>query len=284
MKSALVLGGTRFFGKQLVKRLQHGGYDVTVASRRPPVDDSVRHVSFDRTKPETFSGLQPSQGNWDLVFDQICYNATQASQLLDELEDKMEFYVMTSTMSVYDGGSSLVEEDFVALESGKYESSNDYQKGKRDAEHVVATRLKDRYSAARIPIVLGKDDYTNRFQFHIDHIRDGVGIYFPNSRIRMSFIHSEDAGDFIFTLGNNRISGPVNGCNAGTIAMKDLMLEIADQLGTTCKYLDAKDEENHSPYGATSDWVLDTGRAEQLGFKFRELLPVVRSLISDSIQ
>ncbi|MED1852411.1 NAD-dependent epimerase/dehydratase family protein [Brevibacillus borstelensis] len=33
MKKVLVLGGTRFFGKRLVKGLVDSGYDVTIATR-----------------------------------------------------------------------------------------------------------------------------------------------------------------------------------------------------------------------------------------------------------
>lgn len=51
MKSALVLGGTRFFGKNLVQTLLEKGVDVTIATRgqsQNPFGAHVKQLYADR--------------------------------------------------------------------------------------------------------------------------------------------------------------------------------------------------------------------------------------------
>ncbi|HEY4554390.1 MAG TPA: NAD-dependent epimerase/dehydratase family protein, partial [Bacillaceae bacterium] len=56
MKSALILGGTRFFGKELVRCLLDKGVDVTIATRGKsgnPFGEEVRQLIADRYDTES---------------------------------------------------------------------------------------------------------------------------------------------------------------------------------------------------------------------------------------
>ena len=48
----LVLGGTRFFGRELIKNLVEAGHDVTIATRgnrEPPCSSLVKAIKTDRS-------------------------------------------------------------------------------------------------------------------------------------------------------------------------------------------------------------------------------------------
>ncbi|MGC5324310.1 hypothetical protein [Brevibacillus sp. SYSU BS000544] len=56
MKSAIVLGGTLFFGKHLVQDLLDFGFEVTIATRGKtpdPFGDKVKRIQLDRVQRET---------------------------------------------------------------------------------------------------------------------------------------------------------------------------------------------------------------------------------------
>lgn len=47
--------------------------------------------------------------------------------------------------------------------------------------------------AVRFPLVIGPDDYTHRFTFHVDRIKQGLPIGIDHPKARYSFISSADA-------------------------------------------------------------------------------------------
>ncbi len=114
MKTALVFGGTRFFGVDLVNSLLEKGTMVTIATRQQssdPFGDTVERLTLDRFDED--SVRQAVEGKqWDVVFDQICYSSEDAKITVDALKGKVKRYIFTSTLSVYDEGEDLTEEQF----------------------------------------------------------------------------------------------------------------------------------------------------------------------------
>ncbi|MCM3603699.1 NAD-dependent epimerase/dehydratase family protein [Robertmurraya korlensis] len=77
MKTALVLGGTRFFGVNLVHELLNKGVKVTVATRQNseiPFGNKVETLKVDRFDLDSLKEAVNGR-TWDVVFDQICFNA-----------------------------------------------------------------------------------------------------------------------------------------------------------------------------------------------------------------
>ncbi|SFD45154.1 NAD-dependent epimerase/dehydratase family protein [Devosia psychrophila] len=103
-KSVLVIGGTRFFGRLLVRRLIEEGHAVTLATRGIAADDfgnAVERVRVDRRDREAmivaFAG-----GPFDLVYNQMCYSPLDAAISAEVFAGCVDRYVMTSTIEVYD--------------------------------------------------------------------------------------------------------------------------------------------------------------------------------------
>jgi nucleoside-diphosphate-sugar epimerase len=71
----LVLGGTAFFGRLLVRLLLGNGHDVTIATRGQTPDDfgdAVTQIKVDRTNQDA---MMEAFGKcyYDLVYNQICF-------------------------------------------------------------------------------------------------------------------------------------------------------------------------------------------------------------------
>lgn len=92
MKKVLVLGGTRFFGKRLVKGLVDSGYDVTIATRgrqADPFGNEIARMQVDRNDLDSLKRIGSSE--WELVFDSLCYTGANASHIVQGKETRRHF-------------------------------------------------------------------------------------------------------------------------------------------------------------------------------------------------
>jgi nucleoside-diphosphate-sugar epimerase len=284
MKKVLVLGGTRFFGIHLVEALIKEGVDVTIATRgtsKDPFADKVKRISFDRSDitsfQEAFAGTE-----WDVVFDQICYTSQDAQEAIDVFTGKTGKYVFTSSNSVYKADmEGAVEEEFNPYTypitmGGKDDFS--YPEGKRLAEAVFFQKAPFPVTAVRFPIVLGKNDYTNRLSYHVEKIHNEEDLYFNNLEAEISFILETEAGQFLAWIGAQEFNGPVNACSNGSIKLGDLISQIEKETGKTAVLSNAS--QNVSPFNLEKTWTMDNGKARSLGFPFINLKEWLPDLIS----
>lgn len=285
MKNALVLGGTRFFGKRLVQVLLDRGVDVTIATRGQTQDDfgdRVHRVQIDRVDRDSLAAAAAGK-TYDVVYDNICYGPTDAQHAIDVFSGKVGRYVFTSTLSVYNAtGQALAEGEFdPATYPIQYGPHTDftYQEGKRLAEAVFFQKAGFPLVAVRIPIVVGLDDYTRRLHFHVEHVRDEVAFAMPNLEAEMNFITSQEAAEFLAWAGEAEISGPVNACATGQIAMGDLLALIEETVGK--KALVSPEAEDKSPYGVPTTWAMQTAKAQQAGYTFTRLHDWLPQLVRD---
>lgn len=96
MKSILLLGGTRFFGKILAQKIVDSGkYQLTILSRglagdNPPV--SCEWIRCDRS--DELAVRSAVKGRfWDYVFDQSCYVEEQARIAATHILDRCGHYI-----------------------------------------------------------------------------------------------------------------------------------------------------------------------------------------------
>lgn len=198
-KTALVLGGTRFFGKTLVQELLAKGVAVTVATRglmADPFADRVRRIKVDREDPLSLKKALGGPG-WDVVYDQICYSPNDAKNAFDLLRGRIGHYVFTSSQSAYATSGLQRESDFdpyaYPLKMGG-RGDFDYGEGKRQAEAAFFQLAGFPVTAVRYSFVLGPDDYTERLKFHVDRIKQGGTIAAPNLESLTSICPSSEAG------------------------------------------------------------------------------------------
>ena len=61
--------------------------------------------------------------------------------------------------------------------------------------------------AVRYPFVVGKDDYTKRLAFYVEHTMKSIPMDIDNLNSQMGFIRSDEAGKFMAFLVEQDIRG-----------------------------------------------------------------------------
>lgn len=136
----LVVGGTRFFGKQLVWELLGQGHTVAVATRGKtpnPFGGRVTRIALDRTDSRSVRDALGG-ADYDLVYDNIAYASNDVRRLLDTV--RTDRYILTSSTAVYDKKINTVETDFDPLAqpvSWGERAGFSYAEGKRQAEGAL---------------------------------------------------------------------------------------------------------------------------------------------------
>lgn len=288
----LVLGGTRFFGRRLVNLLLAAGHDVTVATRgnlKPAFTSAVRHLTVDRADASSLRSALAGE-RFDVVYDQVCFDARQAQYALDALGDRVGRYVFTSSGSVYGGRDGLtLESDFdpYAVKVDLASPSFSYEEGKRQAEAVFFQRASFPVVAVRVMMVVsGDDDYTGRFDFHVDHVLRGRSVGILQEEHALSYVTAWDVAAFLSFVGTkSTYAGPVNAANEGFWTPGEFTREIARVLHMTPLFHVVPDEDespDRSPYAMPVTLKASIARAGEIGFDFPPLLPQLPEMVSRS--
>lgn len=283
----LVIGGTRFFGIHTVNELLSGGHEVTIATRgraADPYDDRVKRILFERTDAEsvrdTLSGV-----HYDVVIDKIAYCSNDIRYVMDVVDcDK---YIYMSSTSVYEPKHmDTVESDFDGVSKELvWCGRNDfpYEEIKRQAECALWQAYPDRsWVAVRYPFAIGRDDYTKRLFFYVEHTMKAVPMKIDNIDHQMGFIRSDEAGKFIAFLADKAVQGQfkypmaVNGSSEGTISLREIIRYVEEKTGARAVFSPDGDE---APYNGEPEYSINTRRAEALGFRFTRLRDWIYELL-----
>jgi nucleoside-diphosphate-sugar epimerase len=293
MRKVLVLGGTQYFGKKLVQKLIENGDEVTVATRgtkSDPFGGNVKRLVIDRERKETMTAAFEGQA-WDLVYDQSCFSPMEARDTSEALRGKADRYIFTSTQAVYHFGTLHAEDNFnantyhVEYKTRKeYPGYEGYKEAKRASEAVFHQLGYFDVVSIRFPIVVSEDDYTERLKFHVDKILSGQPVGIPNTELRYSFIHADEAADFLLEIGNSKFVGAINPGSAGDISLGELVDKIALLTHQNAIVENSTESGTVSPYALPGSWSIDTSLASGRGFKFTELNQLLDQLILFYIQ
>ncbi|UOE92571.1 NAD-dependent epimerase/dehydratase family protein [Alkalihalobacillus sp. LMS39] len=293
MKSALVLGGTMFFGKRLVDRLLEHGVDVTIATRGKAKDrfgDRVNRIIVDREDSNSVRE-QFKNKSWDVVYDQSCFSPIEAYDICQTLNGKVGKLIFTSSGAVYDFGEKRTEDEFNPYEyvqgpfkrRSEYKGIFGYQEAKRQAEAVYATEANFPVTMVRLPFVVGKDDYTERLKFHVDAILDEQPMIIPDQTKVIDFITSTQTAHFLHWLGEIEYKGPINGSTVDDITIGSFITMIESIVGKKA-IIQKEGDKKVSPFVLPDHYSLRSDRASTLGFTFDKTEAILQELISHFAQ
>lgn len=290
MKSALILGGTQFFGKNLVQILLENEVKVTIATRGKtpdPFGDQVERLVISREDRASLEKAFQGQ-NWDIVYDQTCYSSQEALDTLEILDGKIGKYIFTSSQAVYEFGNMRKESEFdpytfqpLLKNRSEYPGILGYQEAKRAAEAILFQQAKVPVVAVRFPLVVGKDDYTNRLKFHVDKVLQEEPLGIPDPSLRFGFIDSREAARFLYEVGKSSFDGPINPASKGDISLGELVAKIEKASG---KKAILSEDTNLSPYAFGGAFSIDTQLATSLGFHFQPLDELLDELVQYYIE
>lgn len=267
----LVIGGNRFFGRHLVKELLDDGHKITLLNRSSSVEDfksNVAYIKADRTSEDNLEAVTRGQ-QWDLIYDQVCYTASEAESACRIFKNKTKRYVVTSSESVYDNGMNQVEDRFdprIFSFVEEADRNKDYQGAKRQMESVFIRHAEFEVAIARPSIVVGVDDYTKRLSWHIERIRAGLPMYVPDIDIQSDFIRSDQAGQAMKIIGLSSKVGAVNCTTPGAVSLRKLIEMCEEAVGRKAILAANHEGDNHSPYGGSASKTMNTDLLCSLGF------------------
>ena len=277
----LVLGGTRFFGIHMVNDLIDKGHDVTIATRgiTPDYfDDAVSRIRFDRTDEDSIKAVIAG-AHYDVIIDKIAYCSEDIRKIMETADcDK---YICMSTTAVYDPKHiNTVEEDFDGT-AGELiwcdRKDYPYDVIKRQAEYALWQKYPEKnWIAVRYPFVTGRDDYTKRLYFYVEHVLNQIPMKIDNPDSGMAFIKSDEAGKFLSFLADKDFKGAVNGSSKGTVSIREILDYIEKATGSRAVICDDGDP---APYNGEPDYSINTEKAESLGFSFSDLKDWIYDLI-----
>lgn len=189
-KKALVIGGTLFIGRVLVRKLEERGYDVAILSRSSGIradrndSDQVRRALSGR--------------RFDVVFDNVYdwERGTTAEQVAATAEacrhDGLRRYVFMSSVAAYGEGGEHVRYEDSPLCSDDYGLV--YSRHKAMSERALFAMSGLPVSTLRPPFVYGPGNPFHREAFFWERLGQRVSIPGRGERT-MQFIHVEDLAE-----------------------------------------------------------------------------------------
>ncbi|WP_406068965.1 NAD-dependent epimerase/dehydratase family protein [Micromonospora sp. NBC_01638] len=289
MQKICVIGGSRYFGKLLVKHLQAAGHEVTVINRgstSPPA--GVQHLVVDRNDEAALTAALGSR-TFDVVVDQVCYTPVQAAIAARVFAGDTRRYVMTSTIEVYDpataalpavpAGTPVPEEIvdpatwLVAMDLPWHDDAYleaHYAEGKRQAEAVFARADGFEFASVRSAHVLGggAQEFTGRLAHYAKRITQGEELTVHANALPTVFIHYEELAELLLWATTADFTGPVNASSDGPLDVHDLAAIIATQVGREPVYRIVPAGEKASAFSFDRHYAMSNARAKKLGFPF----------------
>ncbi|HEV8338799.1 MAG TPA: NAD-dependent epimerase/dehydratase family protein [bacterium] len=179
----LIVGGTSFFGKLIVRAFLDRGNQVSVYTRgrrRPDFLDVVEHLRGDRTDHAGFVRAL-SDRSFDVVVDNIAFLRPDVEATVRAFGGRIGHYILTSSGSVYPRFSARPPFQPIVEEAAdlSLRGDDDYSEGKRTCEQAALEQNLFPVTIIRPPIVQGPEDPSRRGWFWYQRIADGGPVLVP---------------------------------------------------------------------------------------------------------
>ena len=235
----LVIGGTLFIGKLLVKRLVSADHEVTVMHRRAehPFGKKVRNAVADRNDAATVRAALAGQ-KFDAVYD-IAYDwergttGHQVEACARAIPGNLTRYVFMSSVAAYGDGLNHAEDEPLASEAHE----NTYVRNKASSERALFRMFHETkfpVVTMRPPFVYGPDNPFYREAFFWDRLQAGRPIIIPGDGNRlMQFVYVNDLVEACFhALDKNTAPGRAfNVADDKALTQVDVVLAFAKAVG-----------------------------------------------------
>jgi len=239
----LILGGTVFLGRALVRAASGQGHDVSILSRgvSGPDPEGVTVFRGDRAAPDGLAALDGQ--TFDVVIDTNRQLVSQVGAAVRQLKDRVGRYVFTSTISVYGDFSEvgITEESPTVAplwpDSAEDEQEQDlehYASLNVSCEHVVQEVMGDRSLIVRPGLIVGDHDPTDRFGYWPARMLRSGPVLAPGVPDRpVQVIDVHDVADFVVRAAVAGRSGTYNATGpAEPLTMQQLLRACQDHVGT----------------------------------------------------
>jgi len=215
MKKILILGGTKFVGRQLVEKLiEDKSNEIYLFNRgetNPSIFPGVQKIIGDR---ETEDINQIKDHSWDYVVDFSSFYPQSLKNTILNINKDVKNYIYISSISAYSfanyDSSFRIEEDYELRTCSKEEALNTelktYGKRKAACEKILKSFDWLNNTILRPSIIYGKYDWTDRFYYWLYKIKKGQVKLLPDSgNHKLSLTYAEDLARVIEEFLKDRI-------------------------------------------------------------------------------
>lgn len=201
----LVMGGTRFIGVYLTKRLVAQGHEVVLFNRgkKPAPVAGLQTIVGDRTDAETLKHKLAGE-SFDAIFDNNGRELSDTQPLVELFGDKVKHFVYVSSAGVYLKSDQMphIEGDAVDPKSrhkGKFETETYLQ-----AQGVPFTSVRPVY-------IYGPQNYNPLEAWFFDRIVRNRPIPIPGNGMHLTQLgHGQDLAEaMVAVLGNDTAIGQI---------------------------------------------------------------------------
>jgi len=295
----LIIGGTRFVGRQLVEYALTRGHTITLFNRgqsNPDLFPQIEQLHGDRATD--LSLLQDR--SWDAVIDTCGYVPRVVRLSAQALVGHTDRYVFISTVSVYaeDNPHGMAEDSPLAKlkdESVEEITGETYGGLKVLCEKTVEQAYPDRALIIRPGLIVGPHDPTDRFTYWPWRIAHGGEVLAPgNPDQPQQIIDARDMAQWIVQMVEGKRAGIFNAVGPDYALTTKRMLEACvavcnPQARLTWLSESFLLEHKVEPWSEIPVWVpekecaFDTchnARAMAAGLKFRSIEETIRDTLA----
>jgi 2'-hydroxyisoflavone reductase len=214
----LILGGTQFLGRHIVKTLLALGHTVSVLNRGVSPDRlplQVARLRGDRDAGPP--GLQALMGRtWDACVDVSGYTPRQVRASAEALRANVKRYVFVSAVSVYgDPQDRPVRETHPRLPPAEEHVSEvngeTYGALKVACENIVQQVYDDRATQLRPQVIAGPGDPSGRYAYWVQRAEQGGEMLAPgDGSDHLQVIDVRDVARFVATVIERDLAGTFN--------------------------------------------------------------------------
>ena len=269
--NVLVIGGTRFMGIKLVKRLIALGNDVTIATRgaRPdPFGLNVKHIRLDISKYDSVREALSGR-HFDIIFDNLAYCSNYVRNILSNV--RCDRYIQLSSVETYYPAKGWLREEkfnpYKITQSWNGMGAG-YVAGKQQAEAAVYQVFSDISAVTvRIPYVTK----TDRILFFCKNVVAGIPMAIENVARGLSFVQDDEVGDFLPWIAAQNYNGPINLSSTGYITIDQILKYIESATGK--KAIIDVEKGVKVPFSEFDEdtFSLDMSKAKMLGWKASDI-------------
>jgi 2'-hydroxyisoflavone reductase len=217
----LIIGGTKFSGRHLVKSALDRGHDVTIFHRGNHSTENLGDVEeiigdriFDLEKLENRT--------WDVVVDMCGYMPQWVESSAKALKDSVKKYVFISSISAYDTNiepnykedaklarlTAEQEEKFAEIDAkGEFNAADlgeMYGALKVLCEEETTKAFPENHLIIRPGLIVGEFDWTDRFTYWVMRVANGGELLAPNDpKAFVQFIDAQDLMKWLVDLIEN---------------------------------------------------------------------------------